>query len=329
MKIGLRAGHSPNCKGAMEILDEQVEVRKIYNELAPMLQKAGHTVIDCNSNANTAAKELKEGTDRANANNCDIYITLHMNASNGAGNGTEIWLYRDSNEYMNKISNEILTVFQYAGFTNRGIKISTKLHDLYYAVMPSMIIEFCFCDNSHDIKLYKEYGAHGFAKAVAERFGYVEQVEQTEEPSEVRDIVLKKFDPNDKSIMWNLEEVNGQAWSGDTFFFKNAATGLYMDVGACSRDVGAHMCAYKKTGADNQQFKLVNCDFWFIKSYMIQTYAGTGYVLDNSYGKAVDGNPIIPYTMHRQMNQQWSVLNMENGNMVFINQSTGMALGVK
>ncbi len=28
MKIGLRGGHSPNCKGAFGIVDEQTEVRK-------------------------------------------------------------------------------------------------------------------------------------------------------------------------------------------------------------------------------------------------------------------------------------------------------------
>ena len=49
MKIGLRGGHSPNCKGVMGILDEQAEVRKIYYERAPMLQTQGLTVINCNS----------------------------------------------------------------------------------------------------------------------------------------------------------------------------------------------------------------------------------------------------------------------------------------
>lgn len=329
MKIGLRGGHSPNCKGAMGYVDEQAEVRKIYNELAPMLTAAGHTVIDCNSNAKTVKEELNEGTNKANANNCDIYITIHMNASsNGNGQGTEIWLYRNDNEYMNQVSNGILNVFAYAGFANRGIKISKSLHDLYFAVMPSMIIETCFCDNAHDVDLYRKYGAHGFAKAIADQFGYTEAVE-SEEPSEVRDIILKPFDPSDKSVMWNLEEVSGRNdWSGDTFFFKNVATGLYMDVGACSRDLGAHMCAYKKTGADNQKFKLVKCDFWFVRTYNIQTYAGTGYMLDNSNGLAVEGNPITTWWAHQGMNQQWVILNMDGGNMVFLNQATGMALGV-
>ena len=39
MKIGLRGGHSPNCKGAFGILDEQVEVRNIYNAMVPLLHK--------------------------------------------------------------------------------------------------------------------------------------------------------------------------------------------------------------------------------------------------------------------------------------------------
>ena len=37
MKIGLRGGHSPNCKGAIGLIDEQSEVRKIYNELSVIL----------------------------------------------------------------------------------------------------------------------------------------------------------------------------------------------------------------------------------------------------------------------------------------------------
>ena len=58
MKIGLRGGHSPNCKGAFGILDEQVEVHNIYNAMVPLLHKLGHTVIDCNSHASDIYSEL-------------------------------------------------------------------------------------------------------------------------------------------------------------------------------------------------------------------------------------------------------------------------------
>lgn len=167
MKIGLRGGHSPNCKGAFGLLDEQVEVRKIYNELAKMLQEAGNTVIDCNSNASTVSGELLEGTNKANANECDMYMTLHMNASGGAGKGTEVWLFDASNESMNSVANQICQNFATKGFQNRGRKYNTGYHDLNMSVMPAMIVETLFCDNSGDVGRYNALGAKGTAELIA------------------------------------------------------------------------------------------------------------------------------------------------------------------
>ena len=167
MKIGLRGGHSPNCKGAMGILDEQAEVRKIYNEMVPMLKAAGHSVVDCNSNARTQGAELAEGTNRANANNCDVYITIHMNASSGSGNGTECWLYNSGNGTMNSIADKIMSNFAAKGFYNRGRKYSASLHDLKKSSMPAMIVETLFCDNANDARLYKSIGAKGIAEMIA------------------------------------------------------------------------------------------------------------------------------------------------------------------
>ncbi len=168
MKIGLRGGHSPNCKGAIGILDEQAEVRKIYNEMVPMLQKAGHTVIDCNSNSSSVNGELSEGTNKANAAGCDVYITVHMNASNGAGNGTECWMYNNANATMNAIADRINANFSAKGFQNRGKKYSVGLHDLNASTMPAMIVETLFCDNQHDADLYKQLGTKEIAKLIAE-----------------------------------------------------------------------------------------------------------------------------------------------------------------
>lgn len=168
MKIGLRGGHSPNGKGALGILDEQTETRKIYDALAPMLQEAGHTVINCNSDAYTIDEELSQGTHKANSNNCDIYVAIHMNASNGAGNGTEVWMYNGENATMNSIAERICQNFAANGFQNRGTKFSTELHDLNATVMPAMIVETLFCDNQHDADLYKKIGVNGISGLIAE-----------------------------------------------------------------------------------------------------------------------------------------------------------------
>ena len=79
MKIGLRGGHSQNCKGAIGLIDEQAEVRKIYNELVPTLQAVGHTVIDCNSNASNVSGELSDGTNKARLG----FKLLHYSCCNG------------------------------------------------------------------------------------------------------------------------------------------------------------------------------------------------------------------------------------------------------
>ena len=169
MKIGLRGGHSPNCKGAMGILDEQAEVRKIYASLVPMLQAAGHTIIDCNSNANNVDRELNEGTNKANSNGCDAYITIHMNAAgNATANGTEVYLYNTANLMMNQIAGSICNKFAQQGFPNRGVKFRTDFHDLNASAMPAMIVETLFCTGSDDVARYNKLKTAGIAKLIAE-----------------------------------------------------------------------------------------------------------------------------------------------------------------
>lgn len=186
MKIGLRGGHSPNCKGAFGYLDEQAEVRKIYNELVPMLQAAGHQIIDCNSNANNVSGELSEGTNKANENKCDIYMTLHMNASvNLNAGGVEVWLYDNGNSEMNTIAAQICQNLSSKGLINRGVKYTTGLHDLNASNMPAMIVEVLFCTGAKDVGVYNKLGAKGIAEQIAKAIDQkatqkVEKVEQEE-----------------------------------------------------------------------------------------------------------------------------------------------------
>ena len=168
MKIGLRGGHSPNCKGAMGYLDEQVEVRKIYRELRPILEAQGHTVVDCNSDEYSSGADLRKGTSTANNNKCDLFMSIHMNASNGKGHGSEVWLY---NHKLDDKARTICSNLSALGLTNRGLKYSQSFHDLRATSMPAMIVETLFCDNKGDSDIYTANGASGVAKAIAKAFG--------------------------------------------------------------------------------------------------------------------------------------------------------------
>ena len=48
MKIGLRAGRSDNCEGAVGIVNEHDQMKKYYAAVKSVFEQYGHTVIDCN-----------------------------------------------------------------------------------------------------------------------------------------------------------------------------------------------------------------------------------------------------------------------------------------
>ena len=168
MKIGLRAGHSPNCLGAIGIVNEHEQMKKYYEVVKRILEKYGHTVVDCNSNASTANAELREGVNKANNSNVDFFASLHMNSFNGKANGTEVLVSSTSSKaypYAEKLVNN----FAELGFYNRGVKCE-KLFEMNNCKAPNIISEICFCDNKKDIDIYNKYSfeqlAYVFCNAI-------------------------------------------------------------------------------------------------------------------------------------------------------------------
>ncbi|NFE93588.1 N-acetylmuramoyl-L-alanine amidase [Clostridium botulinum] len=168
MKIGLRAGHSPNCLGAIGIVNEYEQMKKYYEVVKRILEKYGHTVIDCNSNANTASLELSEGVKKANSNNVDFFASLHMNSFNGQANGTEVVVSSISSKAY-PYAKRLVDNFAQLGFVNRGVKFQ-KLFEMNHCKAPNIISEICFCDSKKDIDIYNKYSfeqlGHVFCNAI-------------------------------------------------------------------------------------------------------------------------------------------------------------------
>lgn len=155
MKIGLRAGHSDNCEGAVGIVNEHEQMKKYYVAVKEVLEKYGHTVIDCNSNASSENAELSEGANKCNSNGCDLFISLHMNCYNGVANGTEV-LVSSENSSAYPVAKRLVSNFAELGFTNRGVKF---VHDfeMNHISCGNIISEICFCDSAADIEIYNKY----------------------------------------------------------------------------------------------------------------------------------------------------------------------------
>lgn len=168
MKIGLRAGHSDNCEGAVGIVNEHEQMKSYYAAVKSLFEKYGHTVIDCNSNANTENGELSEGANIANSNNVDFFASLHMNCFNGSAHGCEVLVSSESSGAY-PYAKRLVSNFAELGFTNRGVKF-VRDYEMNHISAANIISEICFCDSQEDINIYNKYSweqlAHVFCNAI-------------------------------------------------------------------------------------------------------------------------------------------------------------------
>lgn len=168
MKIGLRGGHSDNCLGAIGLRNEYLQMQDLYAHVRDLLVKYGHTVIDCNSHANTEGKELSEGVNKANNNGVELFVSLHMNSYNGSANGTETWI-KSTNSDSFPVATRITNNFINLGFFKRdkGVKTSNGYYELNNTHCPAIIVETCFCDSQKDIDIWSPISWDILASCIA------------------------------------------------------------------------------------------------------------------------------------------------------------------
>lgn len=163
MKYNVHAGHNPAGKiacGAVGLLNESIENRKVKDEVIAQLQALGHTAYDCTENNGSGQSDvLKKIVAKCNAHDVDLDISIHFNsgAKDKEGNkkttGVEVFVFSASSEaktYAERVCAEISAL----GFRNRGVKYSTSLYVLKHTKAPAMLIECCFVDDKDDAELY-------------------------------------------------------------------------------------------------------------------------------------------------------------------------------
>lgn len=168
MIIGIDMGHSLNGagSGAVGILSEVQENRKIGKRLIEILEEKGYTVVNCTVDSASSVNEQLSGIVRkANSHKLDLFISIHLNS--GGGHGTETYVYNSITGATRSRASQInAAVVNSCNFRDRGVK-EANFYVLRETIAPAILIEVCFVDSKEDSgKLNTESVARAIFKGI-------------------------------------------------------------------------------------------------------------------------------------------------------------------
>lgn len=117
----VHGGHNSLVPGAVSILNEVTEDRKVKNELLSLLKAAGNTVYDCTDDKGTTqSKNLANIVAKCNAHSVDLDISVHLNfgrkdkSGDGKTGGVEVLICNAAvKDTAKKIADAIADEFGY------------------------------------------------------------------------------------------------------------------------------------------------------------------------------------------------------------------------
>ena len=210
MRINVHAGHNPDGKiacGAVGLIRESTETRKVKDRVIQMLKAQGHEVYDCTVDNGTSSSDvLRKIVAKCNSRTVDLDISIHFNA--GANKildrkttGTEVYVYSATSKAKataQKIVNDIANL----GFKNRGVKTSKTLYFLRNTKNPALLIECCFVDDPDDIALYN---ADKMAQAIVKGItGVIPTITSSTTTTQTNTSTTKEFKVKIKASSLNI-----------------------------------------------------------------------------------------------------------------------------
>ena len=148
MKWYLDFGHGGKDSGAVGTNNtkESDTVLKIGKLIKANLEKAGEKVIATRDTDLYFSLDYR--SNKANKQNCDYFISIHMNAAtNKDAKGVEVWVYDEKSKVYNLAKNICSNLSRDINTPNRGVKISKSFSVLRKTKMPSLLIEIDFISN--------------------------------------------------------------------------------------------------------------------------------------------------------------------------------------
>ena len=149
MKWYLDFGHGGKDSGALGTnkTKESDTVLKIGILIKNNLEQAFEKVITTREDDKYYSLDYRSS--KANKENCDYFVSLHMNsATNKTAKGVEVWVY-DEKSKLYPLSKDICSnLSKTINTPNRGVKISKSFSVLRKTKMPALLIEIDFISNS-------------------------------------------------------------------------------------------------------------------------------------------------------------------------------------
>lgn len=227
-KIAVRGGHTELCTGAVALLNELTEDRKVKAVVIKHLIELGYEVLDVTPPINYTSNssiDLAYGVNKANEWGADLFISIHFNKAYDSYNGalgSEVCVY---SEY--EIAQRVVDGLGTLGFKNRGQKVRNNLYELKNTKMKAMIVETCFVEATEDVALYNQLGADIIGKAIAEAISNNETIK--EDNSQIqKEEISKPTQPTDDWVARLQTECNRQGYSNqvvDNIAGKNTLAG--------------------------------------------------------------------------------------------------------
>ena len=300
MKINISAGHNPDGKvacGAIGLIKESTEARKLKDKIIKLLRDDGHIVYDCTVDNGTSQNDvLKKIIAKCNANTVDKDVSIHFNCgvnkktADKKTTGTEVLVYsKDSKMYDE--AKEVCARLEKIGFKNRGVKVRTNLAYLKGVKAGAMLVETCFVDDADDVKLFQE-NIDEVALAIAESI-VGEKITVKKNTSTTTSTTTNKANTTNttattkKKTSAEIKKDNikkYQKWLNDNF-----KAGLKVDGLWGTNTKKASIKAWQKTMNSTYKTKLLVDGVFGVKSYSVASKATLKLNSENKFVYILQG----------------------------------------
>lgn len=169
----ISSGHGDKVSGAIGVLNEHTEAKKVVNKVYSILTTKYNGVgfKFHETKATTQQQNLSNIVAYHNGKKRDLDLSIHFNSGVATATGSEC-LYYDAKSLSAKMSKATSGAL---GIADRGPKERKELYFLRNTNKPAILVEVCFVSSKKDAKAYNDKFdelCEAIAKVIADHLGY-------------------------------------------------------------------------------------------------------------------------------------------------------------